>query len=210
MKKIAAAAMSIVLAASLAACGGTSQSDAQDSDTSQSDLSMTTDTPTTSGDGSTLVVYYSAQGHTEEVANVVADAAGADVFVITPSEPYTDDDLNWTNDNSRVSIEHDNPDQRDVELTTTDVPNWDSYDTVFIGYPIWWAVAAWPVNGFVEANDFTGKTVIPFCTSTSSGLGSSATQLAELTGTGDWQEGQRFSSNASESDVQNWVASLNL
>ncbi|OZG63328.1 flavodoxin [Bifidobacterium lemurum] len=210
MKKIAAAAMSIVLAASLAACGGTSQSDAQDSDTSQSDSSTSTDTPTTSGDGSTLVVYYSAQGHTEEVANAIANAADADIFVIEPSEPYTDDDLNWTNDDSRVSVEHDNPDQRDVELTTTEVPDWDSYDTVFIGYPIWWAVAAWPVNGFVEANDFTGKTVIPFCTSTSSGLGSSATQLAELAGTGDWQEGQRFSSNASESDVQDWVASLNL
>ena len=96
-----------------------------------------------------------------------------------------------------------------MELTTTEVENWDSYDTVFIGYPIWWGIAAWPVDGFVEANDFTGKTVIPFCTSSSSGLGESGDLLAELAGTGDWQEGQRFRSSTDESDVADWVSSLN-
>ena len=85
-------------------------------------------------------------------------------------EPYSDDDLNWTDDNSRVVYEHDNPDARDVELVESTVSDWESYDTVFIGYPIWWGIAAWPVDGFIEANDFTGKTVIPFCTSSSSGL----------------------------------------
>ena len=88
--------------------------------------------------------------------------------------------------------------------------NWDSYDTVFIGYPIWWGIAAWPVDGFVEANDFTGKTVIPFCTSSSSGLGESGELLAELAGTGDWQEGQRFRSSASQEDINEWVDSLGL
>lgn len=77
-------------------------------------------------------------------------------------------------------------------------------------YPIWWGIAAWPTDGFVEANDFTGKTVIPFCTSASSGLGESGELLSELAGTGDWQEGMRFRSSASEADVQEWLDSLNL
>ena len=86
--------------------------------------------------------------------------------------------------------------------------DWDSYDTVFIGYPIWWQIAAWPVDGFVKANDFTGKTVIPFATSASSGLGESGELLAELAGTGDWQEGRRFSSNTGEAAVTEWLRSL--
>ena len=157
-----------------------------------------------------LVVYYSATGNTETVANYIAEATGGDIFEITPAEPYTDDDLNWTDENSRVTREHEDESLRDVELTTTQVENWDSYDTVFIGYPIWWGIAAWPVDGFVEANDFTGKTVIPFCTSSSSGLGESGELLAELAASGDWQEGQRFRSSVSQEDVNEWVDSLGL
>ena len=97
-----------------------------------------------------------------------------------------------------------------MELTATEVENWDSYDTVFLGYPIWWGIAAWPVDGFVEANDFTGKTVIPFCTSSSSGLGESGELLEELAASGDWQEGERFRSSASQEDVNQWVDSLGL
>ena len=104
--------------------------------------------------------------------------------------------------------EHDDESLRDIELVADTVENWDSYDTVFIGYPIWWGIAAWPVNGFIEANDFTGKTVIPFCTFSNSGLGESGELLAEMAGTGDWQEGQRFRSGVSESDVTAWVESL--
>ena len=207
MKKFTAATMSIVLAASLAACGGTSQDSTANSASSQS--SSSSSSPAKS-DGSALVIYYSAQGHTEKVAQSIANATGADTFVIEPAQPYSEADLDWTDDNSRVSVEHDNPDQRDVELKTTEVPDWDSYSTVFIGYPIWWGTAAWPVDTFVEANDFSGKTVIPFCTSASSGMGSSGTQLAELAGTGDWQEGQRFSSNASDSEITDWIEELNL
>lgn len=155
--------------------------------------------------GKTLVVYYSATGNTEEVANYIAEETGADIFELEPAEPYTDDDLDWTDENSRVVYEHDNPDERDVELVSATVPDWETYDTVFIGYPIWWGIAAWPVDGFVEANDFTGKTVIPFCTSSSSGLGESGQLLAEAAGTGDWQEGMRFRSGASQSDVAAWV-----
>lgn len=156
----------------------------------------------------TLVVYYSATGNTENVANYIAAATNGDLFKLEPAEPYSDADLNWTDNNSRVVREHDNPDERNVALVKSTVENWDEYDTVFIGYPIWWGIAAWPVDGFIEANDFTGKTVIPFCTSSSSGLGESGELLAEMAGTGDWQEGQRFSSGVSESDVTAWVESL--
>lgn len=161
-----------------------------------------------SGAGKTLVVYYSATGHTDAVAGYIAEALGGDLFKLEPAEPYSSDDLNWTDGDSRVSREHDNPDARNVELVAATVDNWDSYSNVFIGYPIWWGIAAWPVDGFIEANDFTGKTVVPFCTSASSGLGDSGKLLAEAAGTGNWLEGQRFSSGASQAEVQEWVEGL--
>ena len=183
---------------------------------SSADTNPDVPAPDTSGDesaagtGNVLVVYYSASGNTEAVANYIAEAAGGDLFEITPAEPYTDEDLNWTDENSRVTREHEDESLRDVALTATEVENWDSYDTVFIGYPIWWGIAAWPVDGFVEANDFTGKTVIPFCTSSSSGLGESGALLAELAGSGDWQDGERFRSGAAQSDIEAWVRELGL
>lgn len=166
---------------------------------------------TTDGEtGKTLVVYYSASGRTKTVAETIAETAGADLFEIVPDEPYTSEDLDWANDDSRVSREHDNESLRDVELVKVTPDNWDSYDTILIGYPIWWGIAAWPVDNFVKGNDFSGKTVIPFCTSSSSGLGQSGTLLEQMAGTGTWQEGQRFSSGASASEVQDWVNSLGL
>lgn len=155
-----------------------------------------------------LVVYYSAQGHTESVAEQIAENLNADLFEIVPVDEYTSDDLNWTDSDSRVSREHDDESLRDVELVSTTVENWDSYDTVIIGYPIWWGIAAWPVDTFVEANNFSGKTVIPFCTSSSSGLGQSGELLAELAGTGNWQEGMRFRSNPSDDDIKSWTDNL--
>ena len=220
-KKLLTLSMAAVMALSLAACGGNDSSD-QSANQTQEEAAPPADTaenaaaPESSGNGAAaadsnvLVVYYSASGNTETAANYIAQATGGDIFEITPAEPYTSDDLNWTDDNSRVSREHEDESLRDVELTTTEVENWDSYDTVFIGYPIWWGIAAWPVDGFVEANDFSGKTVIPFCTSSSSGLGQSGELLAQLAGTGDWQEGQRFRSSASQEDVNEWVDSLGL
>ena len=157
-----------------------------------------------------LVAYFSATGNTERVAGHIAEATGGDLFELIPSDPYTDEDLNWTDENSRVVYEYENPDARDTELTSYTPDNWADYDVVFIGYPIWWYDAAWPVEGFVEGNDFTDKTVIPFCTSSSSGLGESGARLAELAGTGTWLEGQRFRSSASQEDVAAWVDSLNL
>ncbi len=213
LKKIASALLAGAMLLSLAACGQTTASTMNDntsapaSDSQQSDSAPDT---TTSGSGKVLVAYYSASGNTKRVAEDIADAAGADLFEITPTEPYTSDDLNWTNDDSRVSREHDNESLRDVPLTTTEVENWDDYDTVFIGYPIWWGIAAWPVDTFVKNNDFTGKTVIPFATSSSSGMGQSGELLQEMAGTGDWMDGQRFVSSVDQKDVADWVRGLGL
>ena len=157
-----------------------------------------------------LVAYFSATGNTEAVAGYIAQATGCDLFEITPADPYTVDDLNWTDENSRVVYEYENPDERDTELASDTPDGWEDYDVIFLGYPIWWYDAAWPVDGFVEANDFTGKTVIPFCTSSSSGLGESGSRLAELADAGDWLEGQRFPSSASQADVEAWVDGLGL
>ena len=225
MKKLTALLLSVVLVLSLAACGSASK---PASSTTQPETSAPTEQPATEPSessstapaesepetqpetGKTLVVYYSASGNTERVAKDIAEAAGADLFEIVPTEVYTSDDLDWTNPDSRVSREHDDESLRDVPLTTTEVPDWDSYDTVFIGYPIWWGIAAWPVDTFVKNNDFTGKTVIPFATSSSSGMGQSGSLLADMAGTGEWQEGQRFSSGVSRDDVQSWVNGLGL
>lgn len=225
MKKLTALLLSVVLVLSLAACGSASK---PASSTTQPETSAPTEQPATEPSesssttpeesepgtqpetGKTLVVYYSASGNTERVAKDIAEAAGADLFEIVPTEVYTSDDLDWTNPDSRVSREHDDESLRDVPLTTTEVPDWDSYDTVFIGYPIWWGIAAWPVDTFVKNNDFTGKTVIPFATSSSSGIGQSGSLLADMAGTGEWQEGQRFSSSVSSDDVQSWVNGLGL
>ena len=156
-----------------------------------------------------LVVYYSAQNHTEAVAKKIAENLGADTFEIVPKEVYTSDDLDWADSNSRVSKEHNDTSLRNVELETTDVENWDEYDTVLIGYPIWWGIAAWPTNTFVKANDFSGKTVIPFCTSSSSGLGQSGKLLSQDANGGSWQDGHRFNSSPSDSDIKSWTDSLN-
>ena len=220
MKKLTALLLSVVLVLSLAACGSANK---PASSTTRPETSAPTEQPESSSTapaesepetqpetGKTLVVYYSASGNTERVAKGIAEAAGADLFEIVPTEVYTSEDLNWTNPDSRVSREHDDESLRDVPLTTTEVPDWDSYDTVFIGYPIWWGIAAWPVDTFVKNNDFTGKTVIPFATSSSSGIGQSGSLLADMAGTGEWQEGQRFSSGVSSDDVQSWVNGLGL
>lgn len=234
MKKGIAILMGMMAAVSLTACdsgstassGGSDSSSAAESSAAESSSSASSsetvpEEPVSEAEpsasaggedasGGTLVVYFSATGNTEEAAGYIADLTGGDLFELEPVEPYTSDDLNWTDPDSRVVREYEDESLRDTRLTVSTVENWDSYDTVFIGYPIWWGIAAWPVDGFVEANDFTGKTVIPFCTSASSGMGQSGELLAELAGTGDWQEGQRFSSGVSEADVEEWLSTLGL
>lgn len=214
MKKLAALFLSFMLVFSLAACGSSQEaqntSEPENTETSSTAASDTEAQKTESTDGNTLVVYYSATGNTEEVAKTIAGATEADLFELEPAEPYSDADLNWTDRDSRVSREHDSPDERAVPLVADTVENWESYDTVFIGYPIWWGIAAWPVDSFIAANDFSGKTVIPFATSSSSGLGESGELLAEMAGTGEWLEGERFRSGASEDTVTEWVESLGI
>ena len=223
MKKLTAILLILVMAFSLVACGNTvdtptntpKEDNAQASADTPAETPRATDTPADTvleqpQTGKTLVVYFSASGNTARVAKDIVDAVGADLFEIVPAEPYTSDDLNYNNSSSRVSREHDNETLRNVELSTAEVENWDTYDTVFLGYPIWWGIAAWPVSSFVAANDFAGKTVIPFATSASSGMGDSGTLLAQTAGSGNWQLGQRFASGASAEDVQAWVKGLDL
>lgn len=203
----------------LASCSGNSVSSVSSSSVASSAASSVaassaaasseaTSTVTTTG--KTLVVYFSATGTTQSVAQTIADTVGADLFEVVPSDPYTSDDLNWTNNDSRVSREHNDEGLRAVALESTDVDGWDDYDTVFIGYPIWWGIAAWPMSSFVAVNDFTGKTVIPFCTSVSSGIGQSGELLAELAGTGSWLDGYRFSSSTTANDIAALAESLSL
>ncbi len=220
MKKLTALLMGLILMLNLAAFAGTGVAEeaaAAEPAEATAEPAEATAAPEDGASedaaepaGNILVVYFSATGNTETAANYIAEATGADVFALEPVEPYTDEDLNWTDENSRVVYEHDNPDDRAVALVADTVENWDQYDTVFIGYPIWWGIAAWPVDTFVAANDFTGKTVIPFCTSSSSGLGESGTLLAELAGTGEWLEGTRFSSRVTAEDVQAWLDELDI
>lgn len=233
MKKLIALLLGIIMIFSLAACAGTtpdtpsgttpsngsqttngtndtknpdSTTSGENSTTGTTDPAGTTDTPMAGG--KTLVVYFSGSGNTKRVAEDIAAATGGTLFELVPVTPYTSADLSWTTAGSRVNREHDDESLRDIPLVTTTPENFDEYDTVFIGYPIWWGIAAWPVNNFVKNNDFTGKTVIPFATSASSGMGQSGTLLAEMAGTGNWQEGHRFSSGASKSTVEEWVNGL--
>lgn len=193
----------------LAACGGNSAEPTSKADPVAETTNVGNDG---SGEkaGKALVVYFSASGNTERVAKDIAAATNADLFEIVPSTPYSSDDLNYRDELSRVVKEYNDESLRDIPLTSTAVENWADYDTVFIGYPIWWQIAAWPVNNFVKDNDFTGKKVIPFATSASSGMGESGALLAELAGSGEWQEGKRFSSGASADEVQAWLADLEV
>lgn len=233
MKKLIALLLGIIMIFSLAACAGTTPdtpsgttpsngsqttngtndtknpditTSGENSTTGTTDPAGTTDTP--AAGGKTLVVYFSGSGNTKRVAEDIAAATGGTLFELVPVTPYTSADLSWTTSGSRVNREHDDEALRDIPLVTTTPENFDEYDTVFIGYPIWWGIAAWPVNNFVKNNDFTGKTVIPFATSASSGMGQSGSLLAEMAGTGNWQQGHRFSSGASKSDVEEWVNGL--
>lgn len=195
MRKIFCVLISTLLAYSLVACS------------SQNSTNM--DRPDYSSGNSSLVVFYSATGNTQRVAETIAKTLGADIFEIIPEEPYTPADLNYNSANSRVVLEHNDPSKQEIPLTNATPSDWEKYDTIYIGYPIWWGVAAWPVNGFVKANDFTDKIVIPFCTSASSRAGDSDELLEDLAKSGEWIEGKRFSSNVNEEEIVEWLNSIN-
>ena len=216
----ALAGATLVSGGLLSACASNEQPAAQSADDqAKSEPAQETQQPATQPEtasepqpagttGKVLVAYYSAQGHTKAVAETLADELGADLFEIVPQEPYSEADLTWTDNNSRVTREHENESLRDTPLVQTTPANFVDYDTVLLGYPIWWGIAAWPTDHFATDNDFAGKRVIPFCTSSSSGLADSGELLARAAGTGSWEDGKRFSSSASDSEVRAWARQI--
>lgn len=204
---------------------GTADSEAAawtDSSSTDNDASSTSDTDSGSAtdmdSGSTLdneeeslkvlVAYFSATGTTEGVAEHIANGLNGDIYEIVPETPYTDADLNYSDNNSRSTIEMNDPNVRPA--ISGSVEDMEQYDVVFIGYPIWWGEAPRIVSTFMESYDFAGKTIVPFCTSGGSGMGSSATNLEQLTSGAEWLEGQRLNGSDSQDEVMEWVNSLGL
>ena len=217
MKRILALLFAVTTMFAFATCAAADNSTQNAGDNANSDEQSNAVPSDPSGDNgneaegsSILVAYYSASGNTGRVAAFIADELRADTFELIPAEPYSDADLDWTDRSSRVNKEHDDASLQDIGLVSTEVPDWSNYDVVLFGYPIWWREASWVVNNFIKDNDFTGKTVIPFCTSTSSDLGESGTNLEKMAGTGIWLEGRRFNENPDEDSVREWVRGLDL
>lgn len=183
---------------------------AENSDIIPTSESVTTPEPEEekgSTDDETLVVYFSATGTTKGVAERIASVTNADLYEIIPAEPYSSDDLDWHDSKSRTSIEMNDTDARPA--IESDTISLDSYSTVYIGYPIWWGEAPRIMSTFVESYDFSDKTVIPFCTSGSSGIGRSGDNLKDLANSGNWLSGDRLDANISESEIQDWINDLN-
>ncbi len=232
MKKTIAILLSLVMVLGLAACGNSasrteqssteensvestasveesvegSNTDADNTDVSESQTEET-DAPDVQ-ESKVLVAYFSATNTTEGVAEHIANGLNADIYEIVPEDPYTDADLNYNDNNSRTTIEMNDPDARPA--ISGSVENMDQYDIVFIGYPIWWGDAPRILSTFVESYDFSGKTIVPFCTSGGSGIGSSASNLEQLTSGATWLSGRRLNGSDSQNTVMEWVNSLGL
>ena len=153
-----------------------------------------------------LVVYFSATGTTKGIAEKIASVTGGDLYEITAAEEYTEADLNYNDSNSRTTHEQDDPSVR-PEISSETI-SLDGYSTVYIGYPIWWGEEPRIMDTFVESCDFDGITVIPFCTSGSSGIGRSGKNLADNAGSGNWLEGRRFDGGASEEEISSWISEM--
>ncbi len=232
MKKTIAILLSLAMIFGLAACGNAASRTEQPStkensvesaasveettENSSTDVENTvvtgsqpeeTDAPDVQ-ESKVLVVYFSATGTTEGVAEHIANGLNADIYEIVPEEPYTDADLNYNDNNSRTTIEMNDPDVRPA--ISGSVENMEQYEVVFIGYPIWWGEAPRIVSTFVESYDFSGKTIVPFCTSGGSGMGSSAANLEQLTSGAEWLSGERLSGGDSKDTVMEWVNGLGL
>ena len=157
-----------------------------------------------SAKGKSIVVYFSASGNTKAAAEKIAELTGSDLMEIVPEEKYTEADLNWHDGESRTSVEKDDASIRPA--IKPDTKNLADYDTVFLGYPIWWGTAPKVLWNFVEKHDFTGKTVLPFCTTHSSSEGESGRTLQKLSGSkGTWKDAKRFPEHPSDSDISSWV-----
>lgn len=231
MKKIGAILLILFMTIFLAACTGNSPQEKTDSldtaDTASKEIAESegnTDSETESGNEQTderaaepntettntkiLVAYFSATGTTKGVSQTIADILGADLYEIVPAEPYTEADLNYSDDNSRSTIEMNDPSARPA--ISGSVENMEQYDIVFVGYPIWWYDAPRIISTFMESYDFSGKTIVPFCTSGGSGIGSSGENLEALTDGAKWLSGQRLNGDSSAEDITEWIDSLRL
>lgn len=213
MKKIIFAVLAAVMVISLAACGGNNLKTEQTSaPTAAADKARPTDDVPTNTDSASannvLVAYFSATGHTRTIAEYIAESLEADIYEIVPETPYTDEDLNYGNDDSRTSVEQNDDSARPA--ISGMVENIDGYDTIFLGYPIWWGEAPKIMYTFLESYDFTGKTIIPFCTSGSSPIGTSAINMKPSAPGADWYDGDRLDSSSTREDIASWVNKFNL
>lgn len=180
-------------------------------DNSTNDTSSDTNSDEQSEDISkkVLVAYFSATGTTTKLAEYAADAMKADIYEIVPARPYTSADLKYSDRNSRSTKEMNDPNSRPG--INGSASNMSDYDIIFLGYPIWWGEAPRIIDTFMESYDFSGKTIVPFCTSSSSGMGSSAKNLHSLCASSvNWLDGARFSGSASRGDMAAWINGLGL
>ena len=220
MKKAIAILLSLTMILGLAACGNSAS---QTEQPSTEDTSVESKADTNSAENSTdmentdnqdvqdhkvLVAYFSATGTTKGVAEHIANGLNADIYEIVPEDPYTDADLNYNDNNSRTTIEMNDPNARPA--ISGSVENMEQYDIIFVGYPIWWGEAPRIVSTFMESYDFSGTTIVPFCTSGGSGIGSSASNLERLTSGATWLDGRRLNGSDSQDTVMEWVNSLDL
>lgn len=228
MKRFFVKWMALVLTCTLTACGGNgssastasaqpasasipAQSEVATSEASVSESSSAleeTGDSTSTQEQHVLVAYFSATGNTQKIASSLQTILNADLYEIVPETPYTDEDLNYNNDDCRANQEQNDPSARPAITGELDDP--EQYDVVFLGYPIWWGQAPKVLYTFLERYDFGDAVIVPFCTSGSSGIGSSAEGLRELTAQAQWLDGYRFSSGASQEEITQWVDSLEL
>ena len=222
MKKIVSIIFAALLILCLSACstqtkteskeGSSASENTDNSQNSNTDNTASQDEGTASdadaaAEGKILVAYFSATGTTKGVAEEIAKLTGADLYEIVPVQSYSDADLNWNNSSSRSTKEQNDKNARvDIAGEKIDLTG---YKTIYVGFPIWWGEEPRIMDTFVESYEFDGITMIPFCTSSSSGIGRSGQNMEALSGTGTWLEGRRFSGNVSETDLQSWIDSLN-
>lgn len=221
MKKMTVILFSMLMILGLSACGnadsanvpesqpeGTGTSEVKPENGENSEVQQAGGENTDAQRTKVLVVYFSATNTTKGVAEHIANGLNADIYEIVPEEPYTNADLNYNDNNSRATIEMNNLDARPA--ISGSVEDIGQYDIVFIGYPIWWGEAPRIVSTFVESCDFSGKTIVPFCTSGSSGVGSSATNLEALTDGATWLSGTRLNGGSSHETIVDWINGLGL
>lgn len=193
--------LALALMLVLCACGADTASTAPEGDAESADTAAVQ-----TAEGKTLVVYFSATGTTKGVAEKIAAITGGDLYEIEAAQPYTEEDRNWHDDNSRTTHEQNDPSFR-PEIGS-ELPSLEGYDTVYLGFPIWWGQEPRILDTFVESCDFDGITVIPFCTSGSSGIGNSGKNLEANAGSGTWLSGERFGGGVSEDELRAWIGSL--